>query len=174
MEKIFLHIPEYDELWYREKIMSDSLTMSYNSGYDIDCDGYDKSTGCMAFPEKQWRVWYNYFIGNEPERFYAYLVRSSDGAFIGEVNLHSSEKARYDMGIVIEGKYRGKGYAVEGLKLLLEHAFKVLHAEVVCNDFENERVAALKAHLAAGFEICGEDGGVLHLEISKERYLKTV
>lgn len=172
-EQLYLHVPEYDELWYRERIMSDSDTMGYNKGYDLDCDGYDNATGCIAFPESEWREWYDYYIGNEPECFYAYIVRASDGAFIGEVNLHRTDEARYNMGIVIEGKHRGKGYAAKALKLLLERAFEKMHAEAVCNDFEEERVAALKAHLSAGFEICGKTDNILSLELTGERYFKT-
>lgn len=66
-EALKLHIPEYSELWYRQKIMNDPDTMSYNKGYNIDFDGYDKETGCIAFPEQKWADWYDYFVGNEPE-----------------------------------------------------------------------------------------------------------
>ena len=85
---LYLHVPAYEELWYRQKIMQDPDTMCYNKGYDLNFDGYDKLTGCIAFPEKEWAHWYSYFIGQEPVRFYAYIVRESDGEFIGEVNVH--------------------------------------------------------------------------------------
>lgn len=110
---LYLHVPAYEELWYRQKIMQDPDTMSYNKGYDLNFDGYDKLTGCIAFPEKEWAHWYSYFIGQEPVRFYAYIVRESDGEFIGEVNVHINENDDwYHMGIVLEAKYRGKGYSV--------------------------------------------------------------
>ena len=57
------------------------------------------------------------------------------------------------------------------MRLLLDAAFNRLHAEVVANDFERSRAAALKLHLNAGFEIVSEDDCV-HLELSRERYLK--
>lgn len=53
-EQLYLHIPSCEELWYRRKIMQDPDTMSYNRGYDLTFDGYDKATGCIDFPEQEW------------------------------------------------------------------------------------------------------------------------
>lgn len=167
-----LHIPAFDELWYRRRMMSDPATMSYNAGYDLHFAGYHKDTGCIDFPEENWRSWYDRFIGREPEKFYAYVVRESDGEFVGEVVLRQEGTAgRYEMGVVIEACYRGMGYSEEALKMLMDVAFGRLNAKVVCNDFERSRTAALKLHLKTGFEIVREDDCV-HLELSRERYLK--
>ena len=76
-ELFYLHIPTCEELWYREKILQDADTMSYNRGYHLNVAGYDNETGCIAFPKEEWKNWYEYFIGQEPERFYAYIVRKS-------------------------------------------------------------------------------------------------
>ncbi len=153
--------------------MSDPDTMSYNKGFDIDFDGYDKETGCIAFPERKWADWYDYFIGNEPERFYAYVVRESDGEFIGEVNVHKSKDNNwYEMGIVLEAKYRGKGYSGEALWLLLQYAFEDMNAEAVHNDFDEERAAAVKAHLSAGFTEYSRENGIVELLITKEKYFR--
>lgn len=166
---ICLHIPAFEELWYREKLLSDADTMSYNKGYDLNFDGYDNETGCIAFPKEDWRDWYNYFMGCEPERYYAYIV--ADGEFIGEVNIHQNgEMNWYDMGIVIEAKHRGKGYAVKALKLLLEQAFERLGARAVHNDFEDIRDAAVKTHLSAGFAEYKRENGILELLITKEQF----
>ncbi|MDE7300012.1 MAG: GNAT family N-acetyltransferase [Lachnospiraceae bacterium] len=172
-ESLYLHIPAFEELWYRQKIMQDPDTMSYNRGYDLDFDGYDKATGCIAFPEQKWADWYARFIGQEPRRFYAYIVRESDGEFIGEVNVHRKEDAGwYDMGIVLEAKYRGKGYAADALQLLLQHAFETMDADAVHNDFEEERSAALQIHLSAGFTRCRQENGILELLLTREQYFR--
>ncbi len=76
----------------------------------------------------------------------------------------------YDMGIVIESKYRGNGYSVQALKLLLLQAFDVLGANAVHNDFENTRTAAIKLHLSAGFVRIKENNGITYLEITKEQF----
>lgn len=172
-EILKLHIPEYNELWYRQKIMHDPDTMSYNKGYDMDFDGYDKETGCIDFPERKWADWYDYFVGNEPECFYAYIVNDSEGDFVGEVNVHKSRDNNwYEMGIVLEAKYRGKGYADKALWLLLQHTFEDMNAEAVHNDFEDNRVAALKAHLSVGFTEYRRKNGIIELLITREQYFR--
>ena len=172
MGRLHLHIPAYDELWYRERLMEDPATMSYNRGYDLAFDGYQPETGCIAFPEAQWRSWYERWIHQEPERFYAYIVRSQDGAFLGEVNVHRSPADDwYEMGIVLEACHRGQGYAQEALALLLRHAFDRLHAPAVHNDFEAERSAALRLHLNAGFTVYRRhENGLLELLITRDQF----
>lgn len=145
--------------------------MSYNKGYDMSFDAYDKKTGTIAFPKDEWEEWYTYFIDREPLRFYAYIVRKSDNAFIGEVNIHKNEgEDWYEMGVILEAKYRGMGYSEEALRLLLKHAFEELNADSVRNDFEAERTAALHIHLKVGFTERFRENGIIELEIGKEQY----
>jgi len=172
MNRLSLHTPALSELWYRQRMMSDPGTMSYNAGYDLGIDGYHPDTGCIDFQEEKWEAWYGRFIGREPERFYAYIVREKDGAFVGEVVLRQEgEPGCYEMGVVIEACHRGKGYSTEAMALLLDVAFNRLGARKVCNCFERARAAALKIHLNVGFETVREDDCV-HLELARERYLQ--
>lgn len=174
MSTLYLHVPKLDELWYRKKLLEDPKTMSYNCGYELDFDGYDKETGCIAFPESKWKNAYEYLVGNEPKCFYAYLVSTENGEFAGDVNLHKSAGHDwYEMGIVIEAKHRGKGYASEGLRLLLRHAFEEMGANAVHNDFESSRTAAIKAHEHAGFRKYKEENGIIEFIITKEQFLST-
>ena len=170
MKRLQLHVPEYSELSYRQKIMSDPETMSYNKGYDLGFDGYDSETGCIAFPEEDWQDWYDYFVGQEPERFYAYICRTEDREFIGEVNLHKACDEYYDMGILIEAKHRGQGCSKEALKLLLKYAFETMKAGAVHNEFEDERDAAFKLHLDCGFKEVSRDGDLIQLLITADDY----
>lgn len=170
-EALYLHIPGFQELWYRQKLLKDPETMSYNKGYDIAFNGYEKETGCIAFPEQEWADWYACFVGKEPQRFYAYIVREADGTFMGEVNVRKDEAAFwYEMGIVLEAKYRGKGYGAEALRLLLKHAFEDMNADAVHNVFEAERISAVGTHLSAGFTKYRQENGMLELMISREQY----
>lgn len=170
---LILHIPTLDELWYRQRLMSDPDTMSYNSGYDLSLTGYHRDTGCIDFPEEEWQEWYEYFVGQEPTRYYAYIVRRSDGAFIGEVNLHrNDDRPWHEMGIVIEARHRGHGYSVWALRLLLAHAFEKMDIEAVHNDFEDVRDAAVRAHLSAGFAEHKRENGMLELLITRDQYDK--
>jgi len=167
-----LHVPIVSDLWYRENLLSEPNTMSYNKNYDVSFDGYDSETGCIKFPESAWQNWHDWFINNEPARFYAYI--SHDGTFIGEVNVRLSDEKNkiYDMGIVIEAKHRGNAYSVEALKLLLKYAFENLKAEEVQNSFESNRKIAIKTHVKAGFKIINEENGICSLTIMKSDYNK--
>lgn len=172
-DALYLHVPTFEELWYRQKIMQDPVTMNYNRGYELNFTGYDKETGCIAFPEQEWADWYEYFVGKEPLRFYAYIVRETDGAFIGEVNVHKNKDVPWhDMGIVLEGKFRGKGYAEPALWLLLQYAFEKMDAYAVHNDFEAGRDAAVRTHLAVGFTEYRQKNEILELMISREQYFR--
>ena len=79
--ELTLHIPALSELVFRQKMLSDPATMAYNAPWF-------PPDGCIDFPESVWHEWYTRWIGKEPERFYAYLRRESDGAFVGEVCWH--------------------------------------------------------------------------------------
>ena len=56
-KKVYLYTPKLEELWYREQMMIEPDTMGYNKGYE-EFEGYDKETGCIAFPLSRWNTWY--------------------------------------------------------------------------------------------------------------------
>lgn len=113
-------------------------------------------------------------VNNKPKCFYAYIARKEDNAFIGEVNIHwSHDKKWYEMGIVIEAKYRGMGYSVEALKKLIQVAFDEYDAPAVHNDFEVTRQVAIAIHKEAGFNILNEVNGIIDLLITREDYFMT-
>ena len=157
-----LYIPKLEDLWFYQKMMSDPETMSYN----------DPWGGCIDYPDEVLPDWYARWIGQEPQRFYAYIKRTSDGAWIGDVNFHyTPERGWWDMGIVIYAPYRGKGYAVPALRLLLDQAFRVCGISRLHNDFETTRDAAWAIHRKVGFKEMGLEDGILQLMLTKEDYL---
>ena len=175
MHNLTLYIPKLEELWFYQKMLADPTTMSYNANWDVDSDGYHRDTGCIDFPESEWEAWYQRWIGQEPRRFYAYILRESDGQWIGDVNFHyTPEKDWWDMGIVIYAPYRGMGYATPALRLLLDHAFRVCGIGRIHNDFEAVRgeISAWQCHLSAGFRDLGITDGFRQMMITKEEYLK--
>lgn len=170
--KVYFHVPKFEELMYRQKIMSQPDTMNYNRGYDVSYEGYHKDTGCIDFPKDKWKNWYSNRVDKKPKYFYAYITREEDNSFIGEVNLNLSDKYKYyDMGIVIEAKYRGLGYSLEALKKLMEVAFEKYGALEVHNDFETTRKSATAIHNAVGFNIIDEVNGIAKLVITRDDYL---
>ena len=160
-----LHVPGPEDGWFYEKMMTDPATMAYNAPWF-------PPDGCIPDPETEWTELQDGWIGQEPERFYAFLQRISDGAFIGDVNYHRSRDGDWwDMGIVIYAPERGKGYGRQGLLLLLDRAFRTDGVSVLHNDFEIARGAAYHIHKQAGFRETGEENGILHLELTREEYL---
>ena len=165
-DRLTLHIPRRDELWFRQALLADPATMAYNALWF-------PPNGCLPFPKPAWESWYEAWIGHAPERFYAYLQRLSDGIFVGEVNYRRSpDPDRFDIGIIVCAGQRGSGYGLEGLRLLLEHAFTVDGAACLQNDFETTRDAAYRLHIAAGFRKVRVENGIVRLELTQDEYLK--
>ena len=173
MEKLQLYVPKLDDLWFRQEMMADPATMSYNAHWDVAYAGYHPDTGCIDFPEDAWADWYDQWIGQEPEYFYAYIVRCSDGAWLGEVCFHHTpEQDWWDMGIVLYAPYRRKGYAVPALRLMLDRAFRDGGVTRLHNEFELTRPAALEIHRTVGFREVGSENGIRHVMLTREEYLK--
>ncbi len=165
MNDLKLYIPHPEDGWFYVKMMSDPKTMAYNAPWF-------PPDGCIPQPEEAWLNLQANWIGKEPVRFYAFLRRESDGAFVGDVNYHcNTEKNRCDMGIVIYAPMRGKGYGKQGLRLLLNRAFIGDGVACLHNDFERTREAAYHIHKAFGFRETGITDGVIHLELTRDEYL---
>lgn len=75
------------------------------------------------------------------------------------------------MGIVIYAPERGKGYGKQGLRLLLDRAFRVDGVCRLHNEFERTRSAAYRIHTAVGFRETGTVDGIVSLELTREDYL---
>ncbi len=170
-----LYIPQMEDLWFTQKMLSDPETMFYNVNWDVSSEGYHRDTGCVDFPKSQWKEWYAHWIGQEPKRFYAYVRRKADGTWIGEVDFHyNSQENWWEMGVVIYAPYRGMGYAVPALKLMLQHAFRDCKIGRIHNDFELSRneVSAWKTHFSAGFQEISRENGWLTVMITREQWLQ--
>ena len=164
-QELRIVIPRPEDGWFYVRMMSDPATMAYNAPWF-------PPDGCIPHPEEEWRRLQAEWIGREPERFYAFLQRSGDGAFVGDVIYHRSSEGDWcDMGIVIYAPERGKGYGKQGLRLLLDRAFCADGIACLHNDFETAREAAYAIHQAAGFRESGREDGVIHLELTREEYL---
>lgn len=142
--------PLYTDYWYEQKLLEDPKTMNYNAGFDINWDRYDYKTGCISFPESLWKD--NYKERKENNNFFGYLKDKKTNFYIGTVNYQlNKNNNRYECGLLIEAKYREKGYSTEALKLLVEHAFNHGVKELY-DDFEDSRIAAVKIFTSIGFK----------------------
>ena len=160
-----LYIPRPEDGWFYVRMLTDPATMAYNAPWF-------PPDGCIPGAAEAWENICTSWIGHEPERFYAYLQRVSDGAFVGDVNYHlNGPGTQYDMGVVIYAPERGKGYGKAGLRLLVDKALRIDGVPALHNDFEPTRDAAYSIHRAVGFREAGTTDGILHLVLTREDYL---
>lgn len=108
-----LYLPQKSELWFRQKLLSDPETMSYNHAWG----------GTLDFPEEDWDDWYDYWVvRHEGKRYYRYL-RAEDGAFVGEIAYHLDESRGYYLAnVIVYAPFRRRGYGRAALELLCRAA----------------------------------------------------
>ncbi|MBO5475588.1 MAG: GNAT family N-acetyltransferase [Bacilli bacterium] len=153
-KNISLYIPRLEDYWYEAKLQSDPNTMSYNAGYDVSYFGYHYDTGCIDFPKEKWEEVYNKRINEN--KFFAYIKDNDLDEFVGYCNYHyNKSKDRYECGILIESKYRGKGYSKESLNLLRNKA-KENGIKSLFDNFEIDRDNTLNIFESVGFKIVKE------------------
>jgi len=151
MKKLSLYVPKLEDYYYEEKINSDPKTMSYNAGYDVSYYGYHYETGCIDFPKDRWDITFN--KRKNSNTFFAYIKDEDLKTFIGYCNYHYvASENRYECGIVIESKYRGKGYAEDALKLLCDKA-KKNNISSLYDGFEIDRDNTLQLFESLGFKV---------------------
>lgn len=144
--KVEFKVPDFEELSFRQKLYQDTATI------DGFCDPID-------FSKDKWQGWYEKWIQHPQKRFYAYLVEKESRTKVGDVNYHyDAELNCYLIGVVILAKFRGKGYAQQGLKLLIEKA-KANKIDKLVNLIPKDRTAALHIHKKLGFieKECGDN-----------------
>ncbi len=154
MKNLELIIPKLEEYTYEQKLESDPSTMSYNAGYDVNYEGYDFITGCIDFKKERWLEVYE--RRQKEKSYFAYIKDCDINGYVGYVNYQYNEKENnYECGVLIEYKYRGKGYAKDALKLLIKKANRN-GIDYLYDNFEKDRKNALNLFLSLGFEIVKE------------------
>ena len=124
-----LYRPQLDDLWFRQALLADPDTMSYNA----------KWGGAISFPREKWRDWYRrWLVEHEGKRFYRYLLSTEANGFVGEVAYHYDDsQGIFLCDVIVHARHRKNGYGTEGLQLLCEAA-------------RENGVAALHDHIAPG------------------------
>lgn len=107
-----LIIPKLTDLWFKEKLLADEATMSYNHAWG----------GTIPFPKEKWQSWYDHWIvHHDNQRYYRYL--KDESGFVGEIAYHfDPEYSGHAADVIIFSAYRGKGYGAQGLRLLCDAA----------------------------------------------------
>lgn len=180
MHNVYLKTPTIEELHYRQNWMKDPKTMSYNSGFDMNLKGYDKNTGTISKTDEEMVTWYNNWINKEPDKFFAYIYDEKLEEPIGEIYYYLDEEI-HNMGIVIQNKYRGKGYSYYALIELEKFAFEKYQISELSDMIPLDRISAIKTFEKAGFihtsnerieKVFNKDTIVKQLLITKEMYFK--
>ena len=139
---IKLVIPTPEDMWFRESLLADEETMSYNHAWG----------GTIPFPKEDWKAWYDHWItDHEDKRFYRYL--KDENGFVGEAAYHyDPEYDGYVADVIIFSKFRGRGYGAEGLRLLCvaakENGITALYDDIAIDN------SAIKMFLGQGFHEC--------------------
>lgn len=148
-----LIIPKLEDLWFREDLLEDEITMSYNHHYG----------GTISFPRERWGDWFNRWVkSNNNKRFYRYVVNDS-GEYVGEVAYHYDEEIKeYLVNVIIHAKYRDRGYGSEALELLCEEAkhngITTLYDDIAIDN------PAIKMFLKHGFKEESRDNERVYLK----------
>lgn len=109
---IELYRPKIEDLWFRENLMNDKDTMSFNNAWG----------GTIPFPQEKWENWYNKWLNNSRNKQYYRYVTEND-IFLGEIAYYFDEVRKvYMTNVIIHASYRGKGYGKKALLLLCENA----------------------------------------------------
>ena len=137
---ITFYIPTTEDLWFREKLLGDAETMSYNHAWG----------GTIDFPPSRWTQWHRKWIDDQNSHyFYRYLC--AEGEFVGEAAYHfEEERGIWLTDVLIYAPFRGRGYGKEALLLLCETAQSSGIREL-CDDIALDNLAA-GLFLQCGFE----------------------
>ena len=137
---LILYEPKCEDLWFRQMMLADEETMSYNHAWG----------GTIPWPEKEWKSWYDHWIINhEGKRYYRYL-KNQDGQYIGEIAYHYDADIQHEIAnVIIYSQYRKRGYGAEALDLLCTAAknngISVLYDDIAIDN------PAIKLFLKHGF-----------------------
>lgn len=137
---ITLYTPSLEDLWFKQEMLADPETMSYNHAWG----------GTIPFPMEKWRGWYDSWIVNhEDKRYYRYL-QDNTGRFIGEIAYHyDASRDLYLANVIVHAPCRGKGYGSVGLEHLC-NAAKKNGVDVLYDDIAIDN-PAIKMFLKYGF-----------------------
>ncbi len=163
-----LYLPEYNELFFRERLLSDPETMAFNRFKEPSPD-YHPDTGCIDFPRSAWALWYGFWMEKEPDNFYAVIA---DGRTpVGEVSWYFDGE-KYRAGIILLARHRKKGYCAPALDLLAERAFAQNDLPALSVTLSTANTAAVKGFTNAGFRRIRKGGGSCDLQLTREDWEK--
>lgn len=124
-----LHKPKLNDLRFRQELLSDERTMSYNHAWG----------GTIDFPQEQWKDWYDHWIKNPEDKRYYRFLKTAEGELVGEIAYHYDQNTKAFMAdVIIHADHRGKGYGSEALDMLCqiakEDGIKTLYDDIAMDN----------------------------------------
>ncbi len=135
--------PNLDDLWFREKLMADKDTMSYNNAWG----------GTILFPRESWDKWYQTWVNSSKfEFFYRYIQDEQNDNYVGEIAYRfDKNKGIYMCSVIILAEYRNKGFGSKAINLLCslakQNGILTLYDDIAADN------PSFKLFLKNGFEI---------------------
>ena len=143
--------PGTHELGFRQRLLADRETMSYNDAWG----------GTIPFPEEVWKKWADTWLGS-PEylRWYRYLYDTDLRCFVGEIAWRFDERRKIHLGsVIILAEFRNRGFGTAGIRLLCktakEHGIPAMYDDI---SVENP---SYHLFLKNGFEITDRSVGTI-------------
>ena len=122
--EVSFYKPQLEELWFRESLLADPETMSYNDAWG----------GTIPFPREKWADWYESWVENPRNCFYRYITSGKSRSFVGEAAYHYDDDLQlYLAAVIISARCRRQGYGKAGLELLCDAARKAGITELYDN-----------------------------------------
>lgn len=135
-----LYKPALSELGFRQELLADPETMSYNHAHG----------GTIQFPRSIWRDWYARWLDGPRERYFYRYLRTRTGEPVGEA-AYCFDGEKYLCNVIVLARYRGRGYGAQGLELLCaaarENGVAVLYDDIAADN------PAVEMFLHRGFRV---------------------
>jgi RimJ/RimL family protein N-acetyltransferase len=89
----------------------------------------------------------------ESEGVILFVVETLDGEYAGGISLHSMDRKNgvFSFGVVIDAKHRGKGYARDGVEVLLRYGFHERRFQKCNSATAHTNSASIALHKGLGF-----------------------
>lgn len=166
---VTLRLAMLEDMPLRQAWLADPAFMSYNRGWAIPVDTYDPATGCFHESLESLRRWYTgwacaesrgYYLAvdgvGEPVGHAHFRLESAPGADAGAspadaAGAPASGLVEAHIGVNVVPARRGQGLGVLVLGALVDVLRADGRADLVVNEFEVARAAAVRTHERVGF-----------------------
>lgn len=147
MPEVTLRVPRLNEMATRRDWMADPAVMEYNAGLAVHFLGYDPTTGCIDFPESQWKWWHTLYTSSSDRAYW--FVEDSSG-LVGHAHYHVEDR-RAAIGLMVLPHRRGEGLGRPILLELIRRIEERPDVDLITNEFPPTRTAAERLHARVGF-----------------------